>query len=109
VFASDQSGYFRETQRPQTIGYPLADSAAVSAVDLREVSSLDRQSRDPKALAVDASSTTSVSTVPPTPQHRRPALLGEQPPGMAGLSAGRIELQWPRRSFRTRYLPTKPG
>jgi len=55
-FANDQSGYFREhATRPQTIGYPLADSAAVRRCGSTRSFRLDDNHGNPEdALAVDA-------------------------------------------------------
>jgi pimeloyl-ACP methyl ester carboxylesterase len=56
-FASDQGGYFREqATRPQTIGYPLADSAAGQALWIYEKFQAwtDNQGDPEDALSVDA-------------------------------------------------------
>ena len=56
-FASDQSGYFREqATRPQTIGYPLADSPAGQALWIYEKfhAWTDNHGNPEDALAVDA-------------------------------------------------------
>src|SRR3989449_7897449 len=56
-FANDQSGYFREhATRPQTIGYPLADSAAGQALWIYEKFQAwtDNHGNPEDALAVDA-------------------------------------------------------
>ena len=56
-FANDQSGYFREqATRPQTIGYPLADSAAGQALWIYEKFQAwtDNHGNPEDALSVDA-------------------------------------------------------
>lgn len=56
-FANDQSGYFREqATRPQTIGYPLADSAGGQALWIYEKFQAwtDNHGNPEDALAVDA-------------------------------------------------------
>jgi pimeloyl-ACP methyl ester carboxylesterase len=56
-FANEQSGYFREqATRPQTVGYPLADSAAGQALWIYEKFQAwtDNQGNPEDALAVDA-------------------------------------------------------
>jgi len=56
-FASDQSGYFREqATRPQTIGYPLADSPAGQALWIYEKFQAwtDNHGNPEDALAIDA-------------------------------------------------------
>jgi pimeloyl-ACP methyl ester carboxylesterase len=57
LFANDQSGYFREQgTRPQTIGYPLADSAAGQALWIYEKfqSWTDNHGNPEDELSVDA-------------------------------------------------------
>jgi pimeloyl-ACP methyl ester carboxylesterase len=57
LFGNDQSGYFREQgTRPQTIGYPLADSAAGQALWIYEKfqSWTDNHGNPEDALSVDA-------------------------------------------------------
>ena len=57
LFLGDQSGYFREqATRPQTIGYPLADSAAGQALWIYEkfYSWTDNHGNPEDELAVDA-------------------------------------------------------
>src|SRR5260221_14429151 len=57
LFGNDQSGYFREQgTRPETIGYPLADSPAGQALWIYEKFQAwtDNQGNPEDALSVDA-------------------------------------------------------
>jgi len=114
-FANDQSGYFREhATRPQTIGYPLADSAAGQALWIYEKFQAwtDNHGNPEDGSRSTRCSTTSASTGSPTPPHRRPASTGRTPArdSEASLPEAGSNCQWRRRSFRTRYSARRrPG
>ena len=95
-FASDQSGYFREhATRPQTIGYPLADSAAGQALWIYEKFQAwtDNHGNPEDALAVDAIlDDISLYWFTDTAASSARIYWENNRAGMAGLSAGRIEL-----------------
>jgi epoxide hydrolase len=86
LFANDQSGYFREQgTRPQTIGYPLADSAAGQALWIYEKFQAwtDNHGNPEDGLSVDARRYQSLLVH----RHRRvvgPHLLGEHPRRQGG-------------------------
>jgi pimeloyl-ACP methyl ester carboxylesterase len=95
-FANDQSGYFREhATRPQTIGYPLADSAAGQALWIYEKFQAwtDNHGNPEDALALDAIlDDISLYWFTDTAASSARIYWENNRAGMAGLSAGRIEL-----------------
>jgi epoxide hydrolase len=95
-FANDQSGYFREQgTRPQTIGYPLADSAAGQALWIYEKFQAwtDNHGNPEDALSVDAM-LDDISLYWFTDSAASSARIywNNTRAGNAGLSRGRIEL-----------------
>jgi len=95
-FANDWSGYFREqATRPQTIGYPLADSAAGQALWIYEKFQAwtDNHGNPEDALSVDAM-LDDISLYWFTDSAASSARIywENTHAGAAGLSAGRIEL-----------------
>jgi len=107
AFANDQSGYFREqATRPQTIGYPLADSAAGQALWIYEKFQAwtDNHGNPEDALNVDAMLDTSASIGSPTVPHRLLASTGRIPaPARQAFPKGGSNCLWRRRSSRTRF------
>jgi pimeloyl-ACP methyl ester carboxylesterase len=95
-FANDQSGYFREhATRPQTIGYPLADSAAGQALWMYEKFQAwtDNHGNPEDALAADAMlDDISLYWFTDTAASSARIYWENNRAGLAGLSAGRIEL-----------------
>src|SRR5882724_761989 len=95
-FANDQNGYFREhATRPQTIGYPLADSAAGQALWIYEKFQAwtDNHGNPEHALAVDAMlDDISLYWFTDTAASSARIYWENNRAGRAGLSAGRIEL-----------------
>src|SRR6266478_4408512 len=96
LFANDQSGYFREQgTRPQTIGYPLTDSAAGQALWIYEKfqSWTDNHGNPEDELPVDAMlDDISLYWFTGTAASSARIYWENNRAGMAGLSAGRIEL-----------------
>jgi pimeloyl-ACP methyl ester carboxylesterase len=96
LFANDQSGYFREQgTRPQTIGYPLADSAAGQALWIYEKfqSWTDNHGNPEDALSVDAMlDDISLYWFTDTAASSARIYWENTRSGKAGLSGGRIEL-----------------
>src|SRR5712672_3027513 len=96
LFANDQSGYFREQgTRPQTIGYPLADSAAGQALWIYEKfqSWTDNHGNPEDALSVDAMlDDISLYWFTDTAASSARIYWENNRSGKAGLSGGRIEL-----------------
>src|ERR1700745_271910 len=94
--ANAQSGYFREhAPRPQTIGYPLADSAAGQALWIYEKFQAwtDNHGNPEDALAVDAMlDDISLYWFTDTAGASARIYWENTRAGMAGLSGGRIEL-----------------
>jgi len=95
-FANDQSGYFREhATRPQTIGYPLADSAAGQALWIYEKFQVwtDNHGNPEDALAVDAMlDDISLYWFTDTAASSARIYWENTRAGFGGLSSGRIEL-----------------
>jgi len=96
LFANDQSGYFREQgTRPQTIGYPLTDSAAGQALWIYEKFQAwtDNHGNPEDALSVDAM-LDDISLYWFTDSAASSARIywENTRSGKAGLSGGRIEL-----------------
>ncbi len=95
-FANDQSGYFREqATRPQTIGYPLADSAAGQALWMYEKFQAwtDNHGNPEDALAADAMlDDISLYWFTDTAASSARIYWENNRAGLTGLSAGRIEL-----------------
>jgi pimeloyl-ACP methyl ester carboxylesterase len=95
-FANDQSGYFREhATRPQTIGYPLADSAAGQALWIYEKFQVwtDNHGNPEDALAVDAMlDDISLYWFTDTAASSARIYWENTRAGLGGLSSGRIEL-----------------
>src|SRR6266853_1272592 len=95
-FANDQSGYFREqATRPQTMGYPLADSPAGQALWIYEKFQAwtDNHSNPEDALAVDAMlDNISLYWFTDTAASSARIYWENTRAGMAGPSGGRIEL-----------------
>src|SRR6267142_1347137 len=95
-FANDQSGYFREqATRPQTIGYPLADSAAGQALWIYEKFQAwtDNHGNPADELSVDARhDAISLFWLTHTATSSARIYWENTRAGMAGLSGGRIEL-----------------
>ena len=95
-FANDQSGYFREhATRPQTIGYPLADSAAGQALWIYEKFQAwtDNHGNPEDALSVDAMfDDISLYWFTDTAASSARIYWENTRAGAAGLSGGRIEL-----------------
>jgi pimeloyl-ACP methyl ester carboxylesterase len=95
-FANDQSGYFREhATRPQTIGYPLADSAAGQALWIYEKFQAwtDNHGNPEDALAVDAMlDNISLYWFTDTAASSARIYWENTRAGFGGLSRGRIEL-----------------
>jgi len=96
LFAGDQSGYFREQgTRPQTIGYPLADSAAGQALWIYEKfqSWTDNHGNPEDELSVDAMlDDISLYWFTDTAASSARIYWENTRTGKAGLSGGRIEL-----------------
>jgi epoxide hydrolase len=96
LFTNDQSGYFREQgTRPQTIGYPLADSAAGQAMWIYEKFQAwtDSRGNPEDELSVDAMlDDISLYWFTNTAASSARIYWNNTRAGMAGLSAGRIEL-----------------
>lgn len=96
LFANDQSGYFREQgTRPQTIGYPLADSAAGQALWIYEKFQAwtDNHGNPEDELSVDAMlDDISLYWFTDTAASSARIYWENTHAGMAGLSGGRIEL-----------------
>ena len=96
LFTHDQSGYFREQgTRPQTIGYPLADSAAGQALWVYEKfqSWTDNHGNPEDELSVDAMlDDISLYWFTNTAASSARIYWENTRAGMAGLSGGRIEL-----------------
>jgi len=95
-FANDQSGYFREqATRPQTIGYPLADSAAGQALWIYEKFQAwtDNHGNPEDALAIDAMlDNISLHWFTNTAAASARIYWENTRAGSASLSKGRIEL-----------------
>jgi pimeloyl-ACP methyl ester carboxylesterase len=95
-FANDQSGYFREhATRPQTIGYPLADSAAGQALWIYEKFQAwtDNHGNPEDALTIDAMlDDISLYWFTDTAASSARIYWENARGGLTGLSAGRIEL-----------------
>jgi pimeloyl-ACP methyl ester carboxylesterase len=95
-FAGDQSGYFREQgTRPQTIGYPLADSAAGQALWIYEKFQAwtDNHGNPEDELSVDAMlDDISLYWLTDTAASSARTYWENTRTGKAGLSGGRIEL-----------------
>jgi len=95
-FANDQSGYFREhATRPQTIGYPLADSAAGQAVWIYEKFQAwtDNHGNPEDTLAVDSMlDDISLYWFTDTAASSARIYWENTRAGFGGLSRGRIEL-----------------
>jgi epoxide hydrolase len=95
-FANDQSGYFREqATRPQTIGYPLADSAAGQALWIYEKFQAwtDNHGNPEDALTIDAMlDDISLHWFTDTAASSARIYWENTRAGLSGLSAGRIEL-----------------
>ena len=96
LFTNDQSGYFREQgTRPQTIGYPLADSAAGQALWIYEKfqSWTDNRGNPEDELSVDAMlDDISLYWFTDTAASSARIYWENTRAGVAGLSGGRIEL-----------------
>jgi pimeloyl-ACP methyl ester carboxylesterase len=96
LFANDQSGYFREQgTRPQTIGYPLTDSAAGQALWIYEKfqSWTDNHGNPEDELSVDAMlDDISLYWFTGTAASSARIYWENTRSGKAGLSGGRIEL-----------------
>jgi pimeloyl-ACP methyl ester carboxylesterase len=96
LFGNDQSGYFREQgTRPQTIGYPLTDSAAGQALWIYEKfqSWTDNHGNPEDELAVDAMlDDISLYWFTGTAASSARIYWENTRSGKAGLSGGRIEL-----------------
>ena len=96
LFTNDQSGYFREQgTRPQTIGYPLADSAAGQALWIYEKFQAwaDNHGNPEDELSVDAMlDDISLYWFTDTAASSARIYWENTRAGMAGLSGGRIEL-----------------
>jgi pimeloyl-ACP methyl ester carboxylesterase len=96
LFGNDQSGYFREqATRPQTIGYPLADSAAGQALWIYEKFQAwtDNRGNPEDGLSVDAMlDDISLYWFTNTAASSARIYWENTHAGLAGLSAGRIEL-----------------
>jgi len=96
LFANDQSGYFREQgTRPETIGYPLADSAAGQALWIYEKFQAwtDNHGNPEDALSVDAMlDDISLYWFTDTAASSARIYWENTHAGMAGMSGGRIEL-----------------
>jgi len=108
-FANDQSGYFREqATRPQTIGYPLADSAAGQALWIYEKFQAwtDNHGNPEDALGTDSMlDDISLYWFTNTAASSARIYWENTRAGAAGLSKGRIELPmaasvFPREIFR---------
>jgi epoxide hydrolase len=95
-FANDWSGYFREqATRPQTIGYPLADSAAGQALWIYEKFQAwtDNHGNPEDALSTDAMlDDISLYWFTDTAASSARIYWENTRAGMAGASGGRIEL-----------------
>ena len=95
-FANEQSGYFREqATRPQTVGYPLADSAAGQALWIYEKFQAwtDNHGNPEDALAVDAMlDNISLYWFTDTAASSARIYWENTRAGSASLSRGRIEL-----------------
>jgi pimeloyl-ACP methyl ester carboxylesterase len=95
-FANDQGGYFREhATRPQTIGYPLADSAAGQALWIYEKFQAwtDNHGNPEDALAIDSMlDDISLYWFTDTAASSARIYWENNRAGLSGLSAGRIEL-----------------
>jgi len=95
-FANDWSGYFREqATRPQTIGYPLADSAAGQALWIYEKFQAwtDNHGNPEDALSVDAMlDDISLYWFTDTAASSARIYWENTRAGLAGTSGGRIEL-----------------
>ena len=95
-FANDQSGYFREHgTRPQTIGYPLADSAAGQALWIYEKFQAwtDNHGKPEDALTIDAMlDDISLYWFTDTAASSARIYWENTRAGLASLSAGRIDL-----------------
>ncbi len=95
-FANDWSGYFREqATRPQTIGYPLADSAAGQALWIYEKFQAwsDNNGNPEDALSVDAMlDDISLYWFTNTAASSARIYWENTRAGLAGTSGGRIEL-----------------
>jgi pimeloyl-ACP methyl ester carboxylesterase len=95
-FANDQSGYFREhATRPQTIGYPLADSAAGQALWIYEKFQAwtDNHGNPEDALTIDAMlDNMSLYWFTDTAASSARIYWENTRAGMTTFSAGRIEL-----------------
>jgi pimeloyl-ACP methyl ester carboxylesterase len=95
-FANDQSGYFREhATRPQTIGYPLADSAAGQALWIYEKFQAwtDNHGNPEDALTIDAMlDDISLYWFTNTAASSARIYWENTRAGLASLSGGRIEL-----------------
>jgi pimeloyl-ACP methyl ester carboxylesterase len=95
-FANDQSGYFREhATRPQTIGYPLADSPAGQALWIYEKFQAwtDNHGNPEDALAVDSMlDDISLYWFTDTAASSARIYWENTRAGLGGLSSGRIEL-----------------
>ena len=96
LFANDQSGYFREQgTRPQTIGYPLTDSAAGQALWIYEKFQAwtDNHGNPEDELSVDAMlDDISLYWFTDTAASSARIYWENTRAGKAGLSGGRIEL-----------------
>jgi pimeloyl-ACP methyl ester carboxylesterase len=96
LFTNDQSGYFREQgTRPQTIGYPLADSAAGQALWIYEKFQAwtDNHGNPEDGLSVDAMlDDISLYWFTDTAASSARIYWENTRAGSAGLSGGRIEL-----------------
>jgi pimeloyl-ACP methyl ester carboxylesterase len=96
LFGNDQSGYFREQgTRPQTIGYPLTDSAAGQALWIYEKfqSWTDNHGNPEDELSVDAMlDDISLYWFTGTAASSARIYWENTRSGKAGLSGGRIEL-----------------
>lgn len=111
-FANDQSGYFREhATRPQTIGYPLADSAAGQALWIYEKfrAWTDNRGNPEDALAIDAMlDDISLYWFTDTAASSARIYWENTRIGVAGFSAGRIELPMAASVFpREIFCPPK--
>ena len=105
-FANDQSGYFREhATRPQTIGYPLADSAAGQALWIYEKFQAwtDNHGNPEDALAVDAMlDNISLYWFTDTAASSARIYWENTRAGLVGFSGGGSSCPWRRRSSRAR-------
>src|SRR5260221_274839 len=112
LFANDQSGYFREQgTRPQTIGYPLADSAAGQALWIYEKFQAwtDNHGNPEDELSVDAM-LDDISLYWFTDSAASSARIywENTHAGMAGLAAGGIELPMAASGFSSQiFFPPK--